>query len=236
MNYTPINVSALKQDAKMRVEGIRNTFHIATAIMLICSVLSGMSRTEWVNVAGEWVQLTSRTPFSSAFSFLVAPVLTVGAARFYLTFLKSGDHSLEDFKYAFNNYGRCLAGMLWMNLCVFLWSLLLVIPGIIKLISFSMTPYILADNPYVGFREGTKISAVLTDGRKWDVVKVALSFLGWLLLTALTFGIAGFYVMPWYDTAMAMLYETLKYDAISQGRIDASVFDSSTYANTGLMQ
>lgn len=223
-NYTPLDPVWLKNDSKMRTQGRTSYFAIASLLSIVVSYLSNITTQETVYMYDEYVTITRTTTFSSLFSILVAPVVTVAICRFYLAFLRYGEASTEDLKSVLPDYTKILAGMFWQKLIVALYTLMLIVPGIIKAVATSMTPYVLADNPDLGFREGVKISEVLTDGRKMEIFKVVLSFIGWLLLVALTAGIAGLFILPWYQTCMCEVYENLKADAIAQGRIDASVF------------
>lgn len=129
--------------------------------------------------------------------------------------------TIEDmFKTGLSDFGRKLGGMLWMELFVFLWSLLFVIPGIIKSIAYSFTPYILAEYPNVPATEAVKISMRMTQGHKGDIFVMSLSFLGWFLLNGFTFGILGiFYLHPYFFTSMAGQYEDLKELALQNGVI-----------------
>ncbi|MBO4360693.1 MAG: DUF975 family protein [Eubacteriaceae bacterium] len=222
--YTPLDPAWLKNDSKMRTQGRTSYFAIASLLGIISMYLSSITRTETVLVGDEYVRIATTTNFSSLFSLIVAPVITVAICRFYLAFLRYGEAGNEDLKSVIPDYGKILVGMIWQKLIVALYTLMLIVPGIIKAMATSMTPYVLADNPDLGYREGVKISEVLTDGRKMEIFKVMLSFLGWLILVAITAGIAGFFIMPWYQTCMCEVYENLKADAVAQGRIDPSVF------------
>jgi len=126
----------------------------------------------------------------------------------------------EMFSLGFRNYWRSVGGMLWMNLFIFLWSLLLFIPGIIKALAYFATPYILAEFPYVEPTDALKISMRMTDGYKGDVFVMGLSFIGWYLLNMLTFGLLGLlYVNPYYYTSFAGLYQELKMNALAMGTV-----------------
>ena len=113
---------------------------------------------------------------------------------------------------------RKLGGMLWMELWTFLWSLLFVIPGIVKALSYSMTPYILADCPNVTATDALKLSMRITEGHKWELFVAGLSFIGWLLLSALTLYIlAVVHVGPYMATTFAGYYIELRNEAFSKG-------------------
>ncbi len=127
------------------------------------------------------------------------------------------------FNNGFKNFGRNLGGYLWMVLFVYLWSLLFIIPGIIKSFSYAMTPYILADSQNVKAQEALKISMRMMNGHKLDLFVFYLSFLGWILLSALTFGLLQlFYVGPYMSTSLAGFYEELKITSIEKGVISES--------------
>lgn len=228
--FYPLNASALKTEAKARMQGYWSSLIIAAVVVVISSALSSITRTEYIYLNGQYIQTTTTTAFSALYALLVAPVVSVGVSKFFLNFATNREYGVDDIKYAFSNYGQVLLGMLWQRLFIFLWSLLFVIPGIIKAISYSMTKYILAENPNVGFKEAIKISMVLTDGRKSEVFGVAVSFIGWFILSAMTLGILNLYVAPFFETTMAQVYEQLKGDAIAQGRIDANIFNPYVYS------
>ncbi len=163
---------------------------------------------------------------------IVVPVLTVGYAFFCIRFyLMDPNVNVSDmFTESFNSFGRNLGGMLWMTLWVFLWSLLFIIPGIIKAISYSMTPYILANEPKVEATEALKLSMRMTEGHKWEIFVFELSFLGWELLSCLTFGILELvYVGPYRETSRAGLYLELRQNAISQGVIFEAEFNGEHF-------
>lgn len=111
-------------------------------------------------------------------------------------------------------YWHNLATMLLKKLFVFLWSLLLIIPGIIMTYAYEMTPYILNDHPELGAMDAIRRSKEMMKGHKWELFVFDLSFLGWFLLSIITFGLADiFYVHPYYSSSHAAFYENLKAQA-----------------------
>ncbi len=143
--------------------------------------------------------------------FLMPP-LTVGFSYFSLRLYRGEPCEITDMiTPGFQDYVRSLVGILWMYLFTFLWSLLFVVPGIIKGIAYSMTPYILADRDDISAQDALVESMDMTYGHKLDIFIMMLSFVGWWLLSALTFGILALvYVGPYTATSMAGLYEELK--------------------------
>ena len=118
------------------------------------------------------------------------------------------------------NFFRKVGGMYWMGLWITLWSMLFVIPGVIKSLAYSLTPYILADCPEVSATDALKLSMRMTNGHKGELFVFALSWIGWGLLIPITAGILGIvYVIPYYYTAMAGYYIELRDLAIDSGAI-----------------
>ena len=121
---------------------------------------------------------------------------------------------------------RKLGGMLLMQLKVFLWSLLFFIPGIIKDLSYALTPYILSDCPNVPAAEATVLSEKMMRGHRMDYLVMELSFLGWALLSALTAGILHvLYVGPYIELTQAGIYEELKQIALDTGAVTQAELD-----------
>lgn len=154
-------------------------------------------------------------------ALLLAPPLMVGYASFCLCIYRGYRGDIGGMlSLGFNDYARNLGGILWMELFIFLWSLLLIIPGIIKALAYSMTPYILADTRSVPATEAIKLSMRMTQGYKGKVFMMGLSFIGWLLLSIPTLGFLNlFYVGPYMNTSFAGLYEELKNNALRTGVI-----------------
>ena len=143
-------------------------------------------------------------------AFLLNP-LVVGAQRFFVVshYQKA---ELGELGYAFSNsYMNVVKTMFLKALYVFLWSLLLVIPGIIKGYEYRMIPYILAENPGIDTKEAFAMSKQMMYGNKWNAFVLDLSFLGWIILSVFTCGIlAVFYVNPYIYMTDAELYVALK--------------------------
>ncbi|MFQ8776442.1 MAG: DUF975 family protein [Roseburia sp.] len=115
--------------------------------------------------------------------------------------------------YAFdNNYKNITKTMFFRDLFTVLWTLLFIIPGIVKSYEYQMIPYLLADNPQMTKEQAFEESKRMMQGQKWKAFVLDLSFIGWNILSALTLGILGiFYVQPYMDATHAALYEALRY-------------------------
>ena len=111
----------------------------------------------------------------------------------------------------FQNYGHNFAVLFLRDLYVMLWSLLLVVPGIVKLYSYRMVPYILAEHPELSANEVITRSRKMMNGNKWQAFKLDLSFIGWILLGTVTLGIVQvFWTSPYMESAQAALYLKLR--------------------------
>lgn len=116
------------------------------------------------------------------------------------------------------------------GLFTFLWTLLLVVPGVIKAYSYSLAEYIKMENPNISPSRAIDISKEMTNGHKMDLFVLDLSFFGWHMLSALTFGILEVvYVGPYYYAAKAFAYEEIKAEAIASGRVDAGELGGYSY-------
>ena len=154
-------------------------------------------------------------------AFILVPSLVIGLNFFSVAMYRGEPSSIEDiFREGFDNFGRKLGGYLWMELFIYLWSLLFVIPGIIKAISYALTPYILADCKNVRATDALKLSMRMMEGHKWEYFVLGLSFIGWMLLTSLTCGLLYvFYVGPYMNNTFAGYYAERKAAALAEGTV-----------------
>lgn len=142
---------------------------------------------------------------------VIGPFL-VGYVNSFKKLLVEGDDRItaNSFREGFKPYWRSVWAYLFRGILITLWSLLLVIPGIIKSLSYAMTMYIVKDHPELTVNEAIDLSKDMMYGHKYDLFYLYISFIGWYLLSILTLGIGTFWLMPYIQTAQASFYEDVK--------------------------
>ena len=155
------------------------------------------------------------------FSFFVSNVMEVGGDRFFIQNRDSAPTVGTIFDgFKSGNYLNIVKTMFLKDLYTFLWTLLLIIPGIVMSFEYLMVPYILAENPGMDGKEAFALSKQMMDGEKANAFMLGLSFIGWEIVAVITCGIAGvFYVNPYVNATYAELYAYNKEKAFRQGWI-----------------
>lgn len=172
------------------------------------NTFNAIYQTQFINVS--WNML-------SLIILLLLP-LEVSIGGYYLSSLRGRKPGLSIvYEEAAANYGRYFCTMLLRRIYTILWSMLFVIPGIVKSLSYSMTPFIQHDNPLLTSTQAINLSRRITKGYKGSLFWMELSFLGWYLLGAITLGAAYLYVHPYLYTTQAMYYELLRQNALDRG-------------------
>lgn len=151
--------------------------------------------------------------------FLLIP-LGLAFLNVFRKLLVNGDNNTLGNLFDFSNYWHKVGGMLLVGIFTFLWTLLFIIPGIIKAFSYSMTPYILDENPELSASEAIHRSRMMMKTHKFDLFWLYLSFIGWGLLCILTCGIGFLWLAPYFQTAKAAFYEEVKADYALNGGLD----------------
>ena len=147
---------------------------------------------------------------SSIVSLAVAGLLGFGTVSF---FLKISRNETVTYKELFSKINMCfsyLAISLLVGLFTALWSLLLIIPGIIAAINYSLVYFVKLDNPELGALEVLRKSKEMMNGHKWDFFVLILSFLGWAILGIFTLGILYLWLVPYMQVTYANFYNSLK--------------------------
>lgn len=151
----------------------------------------------------------------------VGNLLKMGGYRFFILnqTAQPGIGTLLD-GFRSGHYVNIVLTMFLRDLFTALWSLLLVVPGIVKHYEYLMVPYIIAENPAMDYKEAFQISKQMMDGEKMEAFIMDLSFLGWYLLSAVTYGLlAIFYVNPYVQASFAEMYTFNKQKAYQEGYI-----------------
>ena len=156
------------------------------------------------------VTLNLRSGIFGFAAFLIGGVLQLGYADFLLKQHDGREFSFGDLFSQFDRFGTGFAQNFLRGLYVTLWSLLLIIPGIIKGLSYSMTPFILAENPNMSASEAIDASKNLMDGHKMDLFILDLTFIGWDLLASLTLNLGNIALNPYKNAAHAAFYREIQ--------------------------
>ena len=157
-----------------------------------------------------WMLLSAATGVMVIGKLIIMGTLETGVALIYLKLSYREPAEIGDLFQPFQNFVNTFFAGFLSTIFTFLWSLLFVIPGIVKALAYSQVYYILCDHPEYTGREAIDASQEMMRGHKGELFLLQLSFFGWFLLSALTFGLLMFYVMPYYQSTLTEYYRYLK--------------------------
>lgn len=200
----------LKQNSELRAEAraaLTDKWVMAAIATLIYSaVVGGLSA---IPVVGILILL------------LTLPI-AYGYAIVILDVFRGSDVNIGGLFDGFSDYGRIIGTKL-LQAIYMLWTLLLVIPGIIKYYSYAMTDFILKDQPELANNGAIEKSMAMMEGNKMKLFLLDLSFIGWAILCLFTLGIGYFFLQPYMQAAHAAFYEDLKAQAVEEVIVEGTV-------------
>ena len=167
--------------------------------------------------------------------FISNPIL-IGESRIYLENINYKKTKIRRLLFPFKKerYLSIVSGILLMKVYKFLWNLTIV-GGIIKSYSYKMVPYIIAENPKIKAKDAIKMSREMMNGNKMKSFKLDLTFIGWIILEYVTFGIAGLYVNGYYKATYTELYRILREDYIEKEKYNYELLNDELLYNRKLL-
>ncbi len=188
-----INRAELKMRAKNDMSG--NMGMLIVCMVIVAALAGACSLVPYVGTIG---------------SVCVTGPLSLGMAYVYLNLTRGFEPDVNELFRGFQRFVDALVLTLLISIFTFLWSLLLVVPGIIKAISYSQAYYILAEHPEMSAKEALDESIAMMDGHKMDYFVLYLSFIPWILLCSVTCGLAVLYVGPYMSATFVHFYLAIK--------------------------
>lgn len=174
----------------------------------------------WSSLKGKWGSailvllvyfvISGVSSYVPALPLIIGGFLTVGVSIAMLKLIRGGKPEVSDLFKATDRFVEVMLLHILNSLFIALWTLLFIIPGIIKSYSYSMSYYIMADDPKISQSDARKLSSKMMDGNKWRLFCLDFSFIGWHLLATLTCGILYIWVLPYIEAAHAAFYEEIK--------------------------
>lgn len=152
----------------------------------------------------------------TALPFILTGPTTQGQVAYYLSLSRGEKPDIGLVLQGFGHFILNLLTYLLMSLFLFLWSLLLFVPGIIKSLSYALTYFVITENPELSPSEAITQSRQLMDGHKWKLFCLNLSFIGWYLLGTLLLGFGNFFVLPYVQASIAEFYQEVKRCNVNQ--------------------
>jgi len=197
----------MKQNSTLRAEAraaLKGKWAVSALFALVyCIIVSVISSILGIDYGHESVLFCT-----SFLGMLLICPLVYGLMIGFLDVYRGNSLEIETL---FSGYkSRIWSTQILKYIYILLWSLLFVIPGVIKSYSYSMTEYVLKDNPELKNNEAIEKSMKMMQGNKLRLFLLHLSFIGWYILSFLTLGIGFFWLIPYVETAQAAFYEDLK--------------------------
>ena len=217
--------SELRAQARERLEGQWGTFVLMTFLMLVIQTILQIP-----GYIGSLLEILSPENVLASLSFsnisnilsLLALPLSWGLTVSLLRNHREESVDLENLFDGFRGgrYTRVFCALFLVNLFTFLWALLLIIPGIMKAFSYALTPYILLDEPELTAKQAISRSCEIMEGRRWKLFCLYLSFIGWGILSLLTFGIGFLWLAPYMNASIAAFYEDARAEYEAENSIE----------------
>ncbi len=186
----------IKDWAKKKIKG--HVWEILIAI-IITSLLTGLT----VGQSAKWEDGKFIYHQGYQIGAILFCFVNVGFAAYMIKFVNDKERSYKELFDYYKDFVRIFVTQLLSGIFIMLWTLLLIVPGIIKAISYSLVNIILSDEKYkdLSYMDVLKKSETLMNGHKMDYFVLQLSFIGWHLLAILTLGILEIWIAPYQETA-----------------------------------
>lgn len=204
----------IKENGKLHYQN--NKWQNVLVILINTLIVGGVQVV--VNLSGDdWVLAMFMSLVSIAVSLLVVNVISMGTMTWFHRSIKTEGLKMEEMFWTFKeDYGGNVLMMFLISLYTALWSMLFVIPGIVKGYSYSLAIYIKSENPNIPASTAIELSKRMTNGHKMDLFVLDMSFIGWGILSAFTLNILGIlYVIPYQYASKAFAYEEIKEEALA---------------------
>lgn len=229
MNF--LDRTAIKKEARAFISPDKKWFYMFLAILPYLFVTNLFTVVYTVKTGAEFGEGMYYQVQGSSWSFigniikLLAIPFGIAVSGYFLNHLRGFNPEWKSlYREGKDRFGKYFEVGFITAIVIFLWSLLFVIPGIIKGYAYSQVDYIIHDNPTLSSQDARKMSDIMTKGLKGELFIKDLSFILWDLLVLCTCGIATIYVTPYILTVNAMYYENLKNHAIEAGLIAPEAF------------
>lgn len=228
------DVSIFKKYSKIMLKGRYKTAALVVLFFYIFAFLTffALNSISFTTYNGSFVH----SNYVSLLCFILLLILELNRfclSGFFLTMRNKTPSVMEhnpvpettnDFFERFSDWFAGIKYVLWKGLWTTLWMCLFVIPGFVKSIAYSQMVYIVAENPDISVRKAMNISKIITRGYKGDLFLLYLSFLPWLFIYCITYGAAGFFVIPYFEFTKINAYYFLKQKALKSGLLDEEDF------------
>lgn len=204
----------IKENGKLHYQN--NKWQNVLVILINTLIVGGVQVV--VRLSGDdWVLAMFMSLVSIALALLVVNVISMGTMTWFHRSIKTEGLKMEEMFWTFKeDYGGNVLMMFLISLYTALWSMLFVIPGIVKGYSYSLAMYIKSENPNISASKAIELSTRMTNGHKMDLFVLDMSFIGWAILSAFTLNILGIlYVMPYQYASKAFAYEEIKEEALA---------------------
>ena len=153
-----------------------------------------------------WPMMVTVTLASMLIAIVIGGAVALGIAHYFTNLASHRPSKFGDVFSRFNIWHKGVWMSIVMSFFIILWSLLLVIPGIIATYRYAMVPYLIAEFPDLSVMDAMRESKRLMKGNKWRLFCLGFSFIGWAILASLTFGIGWLWLEPYMQTANAAFY------------------------------
>lgn len=220
-----MNIDEIKEWSKSKIKG--NLWKILGPIALV-SIISSFGF--------EYYYGESDTSSIKIFVNLFTSILEVGLVSYLVNFVTDKETNVGMVFSKFGKWWKIILTNILSGLFVFLYLLLLIVPGIIKAYEFAMIKYLLADEKYDDYtsKELLDISKKMMDGHKMDLFVLSISFIGWHFLSIFTLFILEIWVIPYQQVSITKFMVNIKDDYERTNNNGFSVNNTSTVINNNI--
>lgn len=214
---TTLIASILGADVTMTVgsnassvaQSVSNTMKGGDADVSYKNLLSSIPVTTLTYIFGALMAIAGLALIVGIVQYVIGSFVSLGLIQYNLDLIDGREAELGQIFSKAPMFGKAFWLRLRMQIFTFLWTLLFIIPGIIKAYSYSMAGFIMTENPEMTAKEAMEVSERMTQGNKWRLFCLNISFIGWNLLGMLSLGIGMLWVNPYQNAAVAAFYDEI---------------------------
>ena len=205
--------ASLKAMAKSQVKGNLVNLLIITVLYFLISLAAGA------------------IPYvGSVAGFILSAGFSLSMVMIFLGLTQGNGVTIGDMFKGFNDLWAAIKLYFLMGLKIALWSMLFMIPGIVKSFSYAMAPYILAENPGMSARAAINRSKEMMEGHKMELFILQFSFIGWAIVSVFTFGLLLIWLVPYMGAATANFYNAIKGSGSSGSTVEAAGYSDADFS------